>query len=562
MRSIASHGRTAGGTLPSGGAVDALPAASVFPTRAAIVIALLAVALRLWFWFYTGRTWEDALITVQHAENAARGLGLTHTPQAGPPLHGFTSPLSVLIPLAGEFLHAGFGLPLLKLLSALLGGVSAWLGIRIAYRLELAPAFVILVGGFLAIEHHQILYGMAGMETQVTVTILLFSFYTMFRFNPKLVGLALGLSMLVRPDFAFWVAIALALAAWRCWRRRDSKPLLTILAALLMVYGPWLIFTTWYYGSPVPNTILAKAYGYDNRWYLGLSPSQFWSALLDRLRLAIFGPLGLTFGGHGTGFWPFPSPFPNQEPVFWLMLSLIPVGCFRAWLKRDLASLGICGFVAVYSLYYMFGMTLVFGWYVEPLTAAAILACACGADLLLRARPLAPIAPLAAAGFTVAYLFLHAMLLPISFRADRNIQEFVENGNRKVMAEYLAGVTSANQTIGCEPLGYIGYYSRRIVFDYPGLCNRKVTQFMREHRQDHSLLGMLKAFQPDYVVLRPRELPVGEAGNWLRDGYDSVREFRVPEAQVREIFLSQHNFDLVYFVFKRKPGAVSPSLVK
>src|SRR5450759_193921 len=159
-------------TPPRGTAVLDIDAAAKdgagpFPARVALLFALLAIALRLFFWFYTGRTWEDALITLQHAENAARGLGLTHTPQSGAPLHGFTSPLSVLIPLAGELLHAGFGLPLLKLLSALLGGVSVWIGMRIAHRLGLAPALVILVGGFLAIEHHQILFGMAGMETQV-----------------------------------------------------------------------------------------------------------------------------------------------------------------------------------------------------------------------------------------------------------------------------------------------------------------------------------------------------------------------------------------------------------
>ena len=70
-----------------------------------IALVVLAIAVRLFFWVYTNRTWEDALISVQHSENAAAGLGLTHTPSDGPPLHGFTSPLSVLVPLAGELVH-------------------------------------------------------------------------------------------------------------------------------------------------------------------------------------------------------------------------------------------------------------------------------------------------------------------------------------------------------------------------------------------------------------------------------------------------------------------------
>ena len=94
---------------------------------AMLALPLIAIAVRLFFWFYTQRTWEDALITVQHAENAVRGLGLNHDP-IGPPVHGFTSALSVLVPLLGEVIHRGFGLPLLKLVSAICGGISVWLG--------------------------------------------------------------------------------------------------------------------------------------------------------------------------------------------------------------------------------------------------------------------------------------------------------------------------------------------------------------------------------------------------------------------------------------------------
>ena len=36
-----------------------------------------ALVARLAFWWFTQRVWEDALITVAHARNAAEGLGLT-----------------------------------------------------------------------------------------------------------------------------------------------------------------------------------------------------------------------------------------------------------------------------------------------------------------------------------------------------------------------------------------------------------------------------------------------------------------------------------------------------
>ena len=43
-----------------------------WPLAAALLLAEVA---RITFWAVTGRRYEDALITLTHAENAARGLG-------------------------------------------------------------------------------------------------------------------------------------------------------------------------------------------------------------------------------------------------------------------------------------------------------------------------------------------------------------------------------------------------------------------------------------------------------------------------------------------------------
>ena len=48
--------------------------------RNPILTIFIAIALttRLVFWFYTGRVWEDALITITAARNVWEGFGLTH----------------------------------------------------------------------------------------------------------------------------------------------------------------------------------------------------------------------------------------------------------------------------------------------------------------------------------------------------------------------------------------------------------------------------------------------------------------------------------------------------
>jgi hypothetical protein len=150
-------------------------------------------------------------------------------------------------------------------------------------------------------------------------------------------------------------------------------------------------------------------------------------------------------------------------------------------------------------------------------------------------------------------LTLLALYIPVTFRGERQVQEFVENGNRKAIGEYLAAVMAPDQTVGSESLGYIGYYSRRIVYDYPGLCSRKVTQYVRTNPEHRSLLEMVHALQPDYLVLRPEEVLSASASQaaWLREDYELVHEFRVPEAQVKQMVLPK-NYDLEFNVYKHK----------
>ena len=112
--------------------------------RSLLVLVLLAVAIRLFYWDYTDRTWEDSLITAVHSENAANGLGLTHAPLEKPPVQGFSSPLAVLLALLADLVRVGWGLPFLKLLSAIFGGIAVWLAARISLILRLPPAIALI----------------------------------------------------------------------------------------------------------------------------------------------------------------------------------------------------------------------------------------------------------------------------------------------------------------------------------------------------------------------------------------------------------------------------------
>ena len=506
-----------------------------------------AVAIRLLCWFYTQRTWEDCLITVQHAENAARGLGLTHVP-GGPRLHGFTSPISVLIPLLGELVHPRLGTVLLRTVSALCGGVTVWIAMGIAQRLRLALPITFLIGGYLAFEHHQILFGMAGMETQIVVTILLFSIYSLLDLKPLYVGVGLGLCMLARPDFGFWVVIVLALLSWRAWKTRNLHTLETSGLALLLIYGPWIAFTTAYYGSPLPNTVLAKGWGYPNHWYAGMSIGVFLTTAFVRLHY-LFSILGPAFGGNGVGV-----SFFSIDPMgltCLVMLGFAISGVILAVRRRDIFGIAITCFILVYLFYYLFLMVAIFLWYIVPLAAVSIIAAGMGLDSSLKKWFSPRWQKPGGYVFAAAYLTILFAVAPAALRGERNIQIFVEDGVRKPVGLYLASVMNPDQTVGTEPLGYFGYYSRHVVLDYPGLCNWQVVRFMREHPDKRTLLDMLAYFRPDYLVLRPSEYTTAlSRSDGLLSKYDLIKKFSVPEAARRQLLFPDRNVDLEYYVLR------------
>jgi len=537
-----------------GAAVPAGEAAGTPRWYPAALTALIAgaVLLRLFYWGYTGRTWEDALISALHSENAAHGLGLTHVKPGEPPLHGFTSPLSVLIPLAGEWIAPGFGLPLLKLLSAILGGVAAWLGARLCLELRLPHVLALAAAAYLGFEYHQILWGMAGMETQVTTVAYLWSIWCLLRGTQLQKGVSLGLVMLARPDAAFWVAMALAIEFRRAWRQGDSRRLGPVLAGLLGLYVPWLAFTFLYYGSPVPNTIVAKSLGYSSVFAQLSRVSALAKAVwIERRFTAVFASLGPSYDGNGTGF----LPGWDQYLISRLAVLLMLPGAAAAIRKRHAGALLIYAFVAVYGLYLTFLVNFLFGWYTAPITAVAVIGSAYGFWRFTEPFLASSMRPRLAAAASAAYIAAIAANLPAAIRSDKYIQQYVENEGRAAIGRFIASVSRPADTIGSESLGYVAYYSHRPVYDYPGMCSRRVVEYLRTHPRERSLVEMMDHLRPTFLVLRPREYVTSDGRlryPWIGRDYELLRTFRVSEDKRARILHPEASVDLEFTVWRAR----------
>jgi hypothetical protein len=525
--------------------------------RVGLIIAAIAMLVRVVFWAFTQRYWEDALITCLHAENMASGLGLTHFRPGEPPLHGFTSPLSVTVPLIGDLIHVGFGIEFLKLVSIPAAALMVLyvLAIGLHEKVRLPRPLIVLAMGYVAFEHHQILWGMSGMETQLSALILIASVYYTIQFRPVALGVSLGLCMLVRPDYAFWTIIVGIYVLFR-----EPRQFVRVAGIALAVYLPWILFTLWHYGSPIPNTVIAKGLGYPQWWEKmpEITPQGIkrhtWMMMAEQIHVL----LGPTFAGHGAGMHIFFTNGP-ESPIANLMFLFAIIGTLAIVFRRQWALWPLTACVVVYALYYVYAVPVVFGWYKVPFIATLLLLSVRGlqaASGLLSARFRTPVLW----GFTGIYLALFIGVLPLTFYTERQIQQYVENDVRKTASRWLGERMKADEAVGCEPLGYMSYYSRGNVYDWPGLASRTVVAWSKEHPEERRLEGMLKGLQPEWLFLRDMEVLYWfKDPAWFRERYHVEAVFQVDPERAKEIRWLDRNIDTKFRIYKKNhPEDVRP----
>ncbi len=517
--------------------------------NAAYLFVLLAVLLRIVFWAYTQRILEDALIARLHAENFALGLGLTHLRPGEGPIQSFTSPLSMGVMVLGDLIHFGAGLFVLRVASLLASMIAILflMGIAIhpALRLSLPMAAVLM--GYSALEYQQILFGMGGLETQLATTALLSSVYYLMAKKPIRLGVALGLCMLARPDFGFWTLIAGAYGLFRFPRQMPK-----VILCALSLYLPWILFATAYYGSPIPQTILAKAIGYPS--VAGSLGSFDFFTIKRHFRIVLCEQLILFLapvftGQGGYHFYFFAGPENLLANAIFLLALL---GGMLAAVRRNWELLPIAAFAFVYTLYYIFFVSVVSHWYKVPYCLMLLLLAVYAFQAVCNLLPRQPVRKWALRLPAAAYLGALAVVLPLSFHVERQVQSLIYDKSLKAAGLYLAEHMQSGEAVGCQPLGYLAYYSRGTVYDWPGLASKKVLEFSRANPEKRNFEYMLDALRPEYMLLRDREfLYYFTRTDWIREDYHPIQVFRADPKDTPAIRWIDRNPDTDFHLYKK-----------
>lgn len=445
----------------------------------------LALATRAIFWAYTGRIWEDAIISSSPARNVWEGAGLTHH-ISEPRVHSFTSALGELVLIAGEGFGAGYGITAMRIVSLLAAVAAIVYAARICGALRLHWSAQVLLLGYLATDHLHVFFGMAGMETQLAVAIALANAWYFLERRWVLLGIATGLAIICRPELLLWPAILGLALALNWWRTRRIAPILAWVVPAALTALPWFVFATLYYGSPIPHTIVVKSFiarivAANVR--VSAYAAESWSHIA---------PLR-----EYVGFAVVPVPDSLLKSVVAIVLALALAGAFHA-VRLDKRMLAIVAVVAGFFLYRTLArVTPYFMWYLPPFTALLFLFVACGVSWVAQRQK-------AIAAVTGCALFLiYAMHLPLTLPLDKVMQQEIEEGVRLPVGEKLQALMGNRDTVLLEPLGFIGWAAKnKTTYDFPGLSSPIAFAAFRRHV---SMAGMIADLSPTHLALRPHE---------------------------------------------------------
>lgn len=434
------------------------------------------------------RTVDDAYITFRYARNLVEGAGFVYNP--GEHVLGTTTPLYTLL-LAGLALTTGSrDFPALALtINALAGGLSTGLlyalGKRFAEHRAPATAATLLW----AVAPFSVTFAIGGMETDLTIGLLLAASYAHLIGHPRTMAVLSALALLARPDTAIllgllWLDLILAK------RRIPWKEGLIVLVLL----SPWLLFGTLTFGSPLTASIAAKSAAYR------LPPEADLIRLLQHYATPFFEHKALPPAGVFI--------------VFALYCALCAISGINAF-RRDRRTWSLIAYPFAYFAVFAVANPLLFRWYLSPPLPFYFLLIITGAWILARdlgrfaARYLASIRRLASSmhyalfalfAMTALALTLNAWRLHPDHGPDRPAPEMAWFKLELLYAQAADVVRShakPGNTLCAGDIGVLGYATEMPILDTVGLVTPETGNY---YPADPSIYVINYAIPADLVL--------------------------------------------------------------
>jgi len=434
-----------------------------------------------WMTYRLGFPLDDAWIHQTYARNLGRLGEWSFVP--GQPSAGSTSPLWSILLAAGHALGLGpyiwtyfLGWLLLVLLSAL--GIWAFRRISLSHQ-----GWAWAAGAILVTEWHLVWSAASGMETLLFATFVLLILTALAAKweNWFLIGVLIGLSVWTRPDGLTLLGPAiLALLLIVTGNRRRVIYLSYLIAGVLLLFAPYLLWNRALNGAWWPNTLYAKQ-------------AEYAIELLEPLGRRLFEQAILPNAGVGV-----------------LLLPGFVITCYLMIIKKQWGALAgaiwAVGYLCLYAL--RLPVTYQHGRYVMPMMPIYYVWGLVGIAWIVRPssgiqwKRILSKAWLASIGLVcLVFWFLGA-------RAYGRDVAFIES-EMVATARWVSQNTGQDALIAAHDIGSLGYFGQRRLLDLAGLVSPEVIPFIR----DEDLLATWISYrEASYLITFPSWYPKLTAG--------------------------------------------------
>lgn len=488
-----------------------------------IVILFLAVLMRGLLVYLSNYTADDSFITFRYAENIASGKGFVYN--EGERILGTSTPLYTLL-LA---LLVKLGLPIIwvaRIINIGADCLTALLLFLLFRPIKLGVATFAAL--FYVIFPRVMVWSVSGMETSLYVLFIASSLYSYYKENFHLTSLFLALTFLTRVD---GIIVGLAIFIHFLFRYKRFPTRMVLIALALVI--PWVVFSTAYFGSPIPNSVPGKKALYGGSIWETPKWKIFWEFLFLKTKVGL--PL----------------------------LILSAAGIYRILTKAKSYSI-IVLWSFLYLIFFFFAETKIHMWYYVPFYLGYLSLVAIGLVFLFdkgkqlctkwpeasRARARA----LAAGLLSLIIVSAGTVYLQQIVRTYRFMvaEQVALEGIHKTMGLWLLENTQPSDTVCAEDIGYLGYYSGRYILDQDGLISPQAIPFNKQINR----LGLLKRYKPAYFLIGfagPYYSQVTES-DWLEQNYEKQATFGVNTLKPERAKISLKNLNwhvCKYNIYKR-----------
>ena len=431
---------------------------------------------------------DDAFITFRYVQNLTDGKGLVYN--SGQQVMGFSSPLYLFMLSGLRTVFSSIPIPVLAVRFNLVPFVFTGIGVYLLLHKTTASRVYAAIGSLLILVQPQFLaWSLGGMEAFLFVALMLFALLAAANKRPISLGVLAGLACLARPEGVLILPIALVALF------QSKRALVKMAAAFLLTVIPWGLFALFYYGSPIPLSVIAKSrplYSLPAGW-----------AVLD---------LVFKFAQWQTP--ELPSSLASiRLPVILVLVLAAMVGSLAlltyrkrgAWLPSIL-------FLEFLGLYYL-GNPMIFDWYLPPVFVCGSLTIMAGLPAIgcLLAESLKPGSSAGlgrcavALTFAVALAALAAATITLYARGQTAASIIMNEPSRlrieayRQAAEMLAPVCSETTTVAAPEIGSLGFYCPGYMLDACGLVSPEALDFLPVP-SDQRLRADVGAISTDFVV--------------------------------------------------------------